>query len=181
MRGVTLDDRVSAAAALLDHHEVDPPVIVGHGWGGMLVVRLAQRRPLRAIVLANTPVVRTGGRSRHGFRVQRVMLGLSLLTATFVRLAARSLIGERARDRRPDRLDATGSRVKQIGRVGLRETLRAALLEPGAALDLLAEVRPPCTFVAGRDRTTTWSRTVVATAGWHDAGCPLERGAVACC
>ena len=147
----TIEDHVAAVAQLLDDYQLESPIIVGHSWGGMVALRLAQKRSLGGVVFTNTPLRRTAGTSRLGFHAQRAMLALGLPAATYGKLAASSLIGEATRKRQPELVEAAAVRAERIGRSGLSDTLRSVLLEPDDSLDLLAQLDAPWTFVAGRD------------------------------
>jgi proline iminopeptidase len=61
----TIDQHVADALAVLDHHQVDAAVVVGHSWGGYLAMHLAATAPDRVagLVLVDT----LGGAGDGGF------------------------------------------------------------------------------------------------------------------
>lgn len=149
--GASIDDHVAAVQQLLDRHALDAPILIGHSWGGMVALRLAQRRRLGGIVFTNTPLRRTTGTSRLGFHLQRAMLAAGLPPRTYGKLAVKALIGNATLHRRPELIDQAANRAHRIGRTGLRATLRSVLLDTDDTLDLLAVLDVPWTFIAGRD------------------------------
>lgn len=151
--GSTLDDHVASVIAELDGLRVGKPIIVGHSWGGMVAIRLATQRSdlVGGLVLTNVPLRRTRGTTRFGFWMQRALLAAGFPLGIYARLAARSLMGDRYRKQRPDAVEALETRMKRMGRRQVDETLRSVLLEPGDAVDLVAELEVPWVAVAGRD------------------------------
>jgi pimeloyl-ACP methyl ester carboxylesterase len=167
--GSTVDDHVSAVAATLDSCGVRDAVVVGHSWGGMVGLRLAHRCPdlVAGLVLTNTPLLRVRGAARVGFHLQRLLLAAGLPPAVYGRIAAGSLIGPDHRHTDPGSVDALAARTRRMGRRRLRDTLRAVLLEPGDALNLVESLPVPYTLVAGEDDyvLSTTVRDAVAPSG----------------
>ena len=167
--GSSLDDHVTAVAATLDTLGVRDAVVVGHSWGGMVALRLAHRRAdlVAGLVLSNTPLMRVSGAARVGFHLQRLLLAAGLPPGLYGRIAAGSLIGPDYRRADPGAVVALAARTRRMGRRRLRDTLRAVLLEPGDALDLVTSLQVPWRLVAGEDDyvLTTTVRDAVAPSG----------------
>ncbi len=149
--GASIDNHVDSIANLLSDLEVHSPVIVGHSWGGMVALRLAQTLTLSGLVLVNTPLSRTTGTSRLGFIMQRALLLLGLPLATYGKLAITALVDDGTLAQRPSLVAEGKQRAKAIGREGLRETLRSVLLETEDSVTLLSNLEIPWRFVAGID------------------------------
>ena len=151
--GATLDDHVLAVEETLERVVAGPVVLAGHSWGGMVGLRLALRRPdlVGALVLVNTPLLRTTGAARLGFRAQRALLAGGLPPRAYGRVAARSLIGREHRAAHPHVVDELAERTARLGRRGVRQVLRSVLLKPQDALADLERLDLPWTAVAGDD------------------------------
>lgn len=167
--GSSVDDHVSAVAATLDSLGVRDAVVLGHSWGGMVALRLAHRRPelVAGLLLTNTPLLRVRGAARVGFHLQRLLLAAGLSPGLYGRIAAGSLIGPDHRRADPGAVDALAARTRRMGRRRVRDTLRAVLLEPSDALNLVESLPVPYTLLAGEDDyvLTTTVRDALAPSG----------------
>ena len=151
--GATLADHVRAVEETVERVADAPVVVAGHSWGGMVGLRLALARPdlVRAVALVNTPLLRTTGSTRLGFRAQRGLLAAGMGPGAYGRIAARALVGEEHLGGHPEVVDAMAARTSRLGRRGVREVLRAVLLDPDGALDALDRLDLPWLAVAGED------------------------------
>lgn len=99
-------------------HGRAPVVLAGHSWGGMLGLRLAAAEPdlIGGLLLTNTPLLRTAGPGRLGFRTQRAMLRAGFPVRVYGRVAARALYGATYRRQHPDVADSTAKILRRLGR-----------------------------------------------------------------
>jgi pimeloyl-ACP methyl ester carboxylesterase len=84
------EDYAACIAAVLDEHaaatppQVQPPLVVGHSFGGRVAVCLAASRPdlVRALVLCGVPLLRSPGEAKPGvsYRLGRKARRLGLLS-----------------------------------------------------------------------------------------------------
>ncbi len=152
--GWTLDDHVEALVDVLDYHGLDRSVLVGHSWGGMVSLRLALAHPQRVagLGLVNTPLTRTRGRSRLGFRAQQAMLLATGPAHFYGRQAASSLYGKETLRLHPNYADELTARLSSRRRSTLTGTLSAVILEPDDMTDQLRHVTvPTCVIVSVTD------------------------------
>lgn len=149
----SLPEHIDTVLATLDAAGLDRPVVVGHSWGGMVGLRLAASRPDRVagLVLVNTPLLRTRGSTRAGFRMQTGLLAAGLPAGVYGSLAARALIGAEHRAGHPQDATDLVERTRRQGRRTIRRTLEAVLLDPHDAVDLVADLVVPWAAVAGQD------------------------------
>lgn len=147
----TLDDHVGALVEVLDQHGLDRVVLVGHSWGGMVSLRLALAHPGRVagLGLVNTPLTRTRGLSRLGFRAQQALLLTTGPTRFYGRQAAASLYGPGMLHREPAYAEAMADRLQQRPGAVLARTLSAVILDPSDMVGGLARVTVPTGLVAG--------------------------------
>jgi pimeloyl-ACP methyl ester carboxylesterase len=147
----TIDDHVLQVAATLDELDLGAAVIVGHSWGGMVGLRLAERRPelVRGLVMTNTPLLRPRGATRLGFRFQRLIIALGFPLGGYATAAARSLYGPGHVERHPDTATALAARLRRLGRTGIRRTIRSVILDPEDALDEVARLTVPYRILGG--------------------------------
>lgn len=122
---------------------------------------------MRGLVLTNTPLLRTRGRSRAGFHTQRAMLSAGLSPGRYGRIAATSLYGRDHRRRHPEVIAETGRTVAALGRRGTLEIIDRVLLQPADVTDLLARLTIPAVLVAGEQDYvgSPEVRSTVAAAG----------------
>ncbi|MGZ8782762.1 MAG: alpha/beta fold hydrolase [Gaiellaceae bacterium] len=66
-RGATTGDFADAVAAVLDAEGIDRAVVVGHSFGGLVALRLAERRPqlLRGLLLISPAGIASSTRAAH--------------------------------------------------------------------------------------------------------------------
>lgn len=66
------EEYAEAVAPVLDRFE-DPPVVVGHSFGGRVAVCLANRQPVRGLVLVGVPLLRRepAGKPKASYRLVR--------------------------------------------------------------------------------------------------------------
>lgn len=119
----------------------------------MLGLRLAAAEPdlIGGLPLTNTPLLRTAGSGRLGFRSQRAMLRAGFPAGLYGRVAAQALYGASYRRQHPDVADSTAKIVRRLGRRGVIAVLDRVLLEPDDAVDLLARLELPLWILAGAD------------------------------
>ncbi len=147
----TIDDHVRQVAATLDLLDLGAAVIVGHSWGGMVGLRLAERRPelVKGLVMTNTPLLRPRGATRLGFRLQRLIIALGFPLGRYATAAARSLYGPGHVARHPDITPALAARLRRLGRPGIRHTIRSVILDPDDAVEKLALLTVPHRILGG--------------------------------
>lgn len=147
----TMQDHCADIAGQLDRCRITGAVLVGHSWGGMVALRLAEQRSdlVAGLVLVNTPLRRVTGLTRAGFHAQRAILGLGFPPGWYGRMAARSLISAEHRKRNPRAAASLAERTSAMGRARLRATLRSVLLEPTDAVEKLEALPQPWAAVAG--------------------------------
>jgi pimeloyl-ACP methyl ester carboxylesterase len=147
----SIDDHVTEVAATLDELGVGTAIIVGHSWGGMVGLRLAERRPdlVGALVMTNTPLMRPRGATRLGFRLQRMIIALGFPLDGYAKAAARSLYGPGHLERHPDTATALAARLRRLGRRGIRHTIRSVVLDPTDAIEKVAQLAIPYRIVGG--------------------------------
>jgi (E)-2-((N-methylformamido)methylene)succinate hydrolase len=147
----TIDDHVRQVAATLDQLDLGPAVIVGHSWGGMVGLRLAQRRPdlVGGLVMTNTPLLRPRGATRLGFVFQRSIIALGFPLGAYAAAAARSLYGRDHLDHHPQTAAALAVRLRQLGRTGIRRTIRSVILDPEDTVGDVARLTVPYRILGG--------------------------------
>lgn len=141
-RPSAIDDHVEAAAATLDGLGLSAAVVAGHSWGGMVGVRLAQRRPdlVSGLVLTNTPLLRTRGAGRLGFLAQHAVLGLGLPIGVYGAAAAKALHGPAHLADHPATGAELTARLRTLGRRRIQHTIRSVILDAEDTVDTLAQV-----------------------------------------
>ncbi len=137
---------------MLDALGVQRAVLAGHSWGGMVFLRAALAAPDRVagVGLVNTPLSRTGGPARIGFRAQQLLLRATGPSPFFGRRAAAALHDARSLERRPELVGRTVARM--AGRRGsvLADALRAVILDPPDMIDQVARLTVPVAVIAGQ-------------------------------
>jgi pimeloyl-ACP methyl ester carboxylesterase len=124
-------------------------VVAGHSWGGMVGVRLAERRPdlVAGLVLTNTPLVRATGRGRIGFVLQRAIIALGFPLGAYARAASKALYGPAHHD--PATAARLTARLRKLGRRRIRRTITSVILDPADAVEALAALPIPLRVVGG--------------------------------
>jgi pimeloyl-ACP methyl ester carboxylesterase len=147
----TIDDHVLQVAATLDELDLAAAVIVGHSWGGMVGLRLAERRPdlVGGLVMTNTPLLRPRGATRLGFEFQHMIIALGFPLGAYATAAARSLYGPGHLDHHPQTTSALAVRLRRLGRTGIRTTIRSVILDPEDALETVARLTVPYRILGG--------------------------------
>jgi pimeloyl-ACP methyl ester carboxylesterase len=147
----TLDQHTEALREVMDHHGLDRAVLVGHSWGGMVSLRLSLAHPDRVagLGLVNTPLTRTAGLSRAGFRAQQALLLATGATRFYSRRAAGSMYDTASLRRRPALAAEMAHRLRSRRGRTLSQTLSAVILQPADMLDELRHVTVPTSVVAG--------------------------------
>jgi 3-oxoadipate enol-lactonase len=149
--GWSLAQHATAIVEVLDALGVPRAVLAGHSWGGMVSLRTALAAPGRVagVGLVNTPLTRTAGRARLGFRAQQLVLRTTGPSPFFARRAAAALHDARSLERRPELIQRTVARM--AGRRGsvLADAVRAVVLDPPDVVDQLARLTVPVAVVAG--------------------------------
>jgi pimeloyl-ACP methyl ester carboxylesterase len=149
--GETIDDHVDQVAATLDELDLGPAVVVGHSWGGMVGLRLTQRRPdlVGGLVMTNTPLLKPRGPARLGFLLQRAILALGLPLGVYATAATRSLYGQDYLDRHPRTAAALAERLRRLGRSGTSRTIRSVILDPEDTIVEVAQLTVPYRILGG--------------------------------
>jgi pimeloyl-ACP methyl ester carboxylesterase len=136
---------------VLDAVDAPQAVLAGHSWGGMVSLRAALAAPGRvtAVALVNTPLTRTSGSGRLGFRAQQAVLRATGPSAFFARRVAAALHDRESLRRRPELVERTVARMS--GRRGgdLADVLRAVVLDPPGMIEQVGRVAVPVAVVAG--------------------------------
>jgi pimeloyl-ACP methyl ester carboxylesterase len=148
-QGETLDDHVASVARALSDRGVHHAVVAGHSWGGMVGVRLAERRPdlVAGLVLTNTPLVRATGRARIGFVLQRAIIALGFPLGAYAGAASKALYGPAHHD--PATAARLTARLRKLGRRRIRRTITSVILDPADAVEALAALPIPLRVVGG--------------------------------
>jgi 3-oxoadipate enol-lactonase len=151
-RGWTLAQHATALVEVLDTLGVARAVLAGHSWGGMVSLRAALAAPhqVAGVGLVNTPLTRTRGPARLGFRAQQILLRATGPTPFFARRAAAALHDAESLAHRPELVERTVARM--AGRRGsvLADAVRAVVLDPPDMIDELARLTVPVAVIAGR-------------------------------
>jgi pimeloyl-ACP methyl ester carboxylesterase len=147
----SLDEHAHALVTVLDHYDITRAVLAGHSWGGMTALRVALRHPDRvaALGLVNTPLTRTTGSARAGFRAQQALLSITGSTRFYARRAAAALYAPATLTRHPELVKAMTERLARRRGRDLARTLRAVVMEPASVLTELGRLRMPVTVLAG--------------------------------
>jgi 3-oxoadipate enol-lactonase len=150
-RGWTLADHARALVEILDELGIPRAVLAGHSWGGMVALRAALAAPGRvaALALVNTPLTRTEGSARLGFRAQQALLRATGPSAFFARRAAAALHAPESLRRRPELVERMVARMAGRRGADLADVLRAVVLDPPGMVEEVGRVAVPVAVIAG--------------------------------
>ncbi len=153
----TLEDQADALGDLLEESGAGRSILVGQGWGALVSLHLALRRPeqVAGLVLSGATAEPEAALRKLRYRLYMAYLCRRSTPRWLVRaVLAPMLYGPRARRLRPALVAEMQRALGQHPREGLARAVRA-VIEREAITDQLSHVAAPVLIACGRDDPTT--------------------------
>ena len=165
-RRFTMDECVEAALQVLDAIGVLEPVILfGTSWGGIVAPRVALRMPGRVLglVLTNTTAERPNFFSRANGTLLTKLFAIAALDRTVDRMIMSLNLAPDTRLRRPELGTNIATQFRSWDRRAVINSVRSVLVDRDGALDALSGVSVPALILSGAEDTvlpTVFSRRI---------------------
>ncbi len=151
-----MDECAEAAVQVLDALGVlEPVVVLGTSWGGMIAPRIALRVPdrIRGMVLFNTTAERATAYDRMMNTLLTKMLAIGALDTLVNRMNVSLIFSPETRRSKPELGVELCKNYRSWNRREVINTVRSVLVDRDSTLDALHNVKPPALVVSGKEDT----------------------------
>jgi 3-oxoadipate enol-lactonase len=146
----TLDDCANMLLEVLDRLQMGKIIAMGHSWGGMTILRAANKQPeqFASIGLCNMPFQAASSAKKLIIRLQHIML---VFRDFYTRQAAKSLFGASSRKQNPDLFNQLKRPMDMLTNVQIRQTDKAVIINAEDASDLIKNLKVRAVALKGEE------------------------------